>query len=291
MAVLQKHLTREVLNDFDLRDRRLMLSLGPLSPKKYCSFSCPFCYLHSNDFPSYISMPVSGIINWICKQTEPFDIVYVSGDTDSFAPPRTAQGIQLLEELTKFKVDILFTTRSLFDNLHLELLAHIQQIQSRNKKMLIGCVSISQLHHPRIEPKPIPSPEQRIEQLRRFKSMNIVSVLALRPFLPIVPLEEYIEIVTYAKDFVDVVLGSNWFADQDGILESKIFRDEKSNKFVVNNEKMDFYNSNATWRVYKSETIEKEVKKYCDSNNLPFFMRSTPAIRWLQTEWHNPSAE
>lgn len=283
MITSERGRSKELLRDFDLRDGRLMLSLGPLSAKKYCTFSCPFCYVHSNRFPSYEPRPVSEIVDWIRRQSKPFDIVYVSGDTDSFAPPRTGQGIQLLEALTEFKVDILFTTRSVFSDSNLESLALIQRAQSQNDKMLIGCVSISQLHHSSLEPKPIPSPAERIKQLGHFKSLNIISILAMRPFLPVVPVEEYIELADSAKGFVDIVLGSNWFADQEGVLESKVIQGLRPRDFGVRHEKMDFYSSDATWKVLEDEIVEKKVREFCDCHNLPFFMRSLPAVRWLRS--------
>lgn len=269
-------------NDFDLRENRLMLSLGPLSPKKYCTYSCPFCYLHSNGFPSYHPMSISQIINWIRKQSEPFDIIYVSGDTDSFAPPRTAQGIKLLEALTEFDVDILFTTRTVFSDIHLNSLAKIQKIQTQNSKMLIGCVSISQLNQPHLEPKPIPSPLQRIEQLKRFKSIGITSILAMRPFLPVVPMKDYIQILNYVKDFIDVVLGSVWYADNEGILENNALKDAQMRSTTIEHVKLDFYSSDAIWKAYNNKEVEQEVRNFCISHKIPFFMRSGPAIKWLR---------
>src|SRR5205809_334951 len=106
---------RSLVDPFDLRSGRAMVSLGPLSPKKYCTFSCPFCYVQS-DFLSYASLSISEIVRWLRTQRNQFDIVYVSGDTDSFAPPRTDQGIDLLWAITQFDVDILFTTRALLSS-------------------------------------------------------------------------------------------------------------------------------------------------------------------------------
>src|SRR6266851_8645144 len=111
---------------FDVSDNRAMVSLGPLSPKKYCTYSCPFCYVQS-DFLSYTSMDISEIVDWLKTCQRPFDIIYVSGDTDSFAPPRTDGGIELLEALCEFGVDLLFTTRAVFGPKHLNKLYQIRE--------------------------------------------------------------------------------------------------------------------------------------------------------------------
>jgi len=267
---------------FDVRDNRLMLSLGALSSKKYCTFSCKFCYLRSEDFSSYISLPVPDIINWVRNLETPFDIIYVSGDTDTFAPPRTEQALDLLENLCEFKVDILFTTRAVFKDSHLLRLSEIQRVQSNNKKMLIGCVSITQLNHPHLEPKPIPSPQSRIEQLRKFKEIDLKSILAMRPFLPIIPLEDYKQIIDYTKDHVDLILGSHWFADPKGKLEEDVFQGHMPTDSSFVYEKMDFDINDAFWKVYKSESLEQGVREYCDLLKIPFFMRSKPAIDFLR---------
>src|SRR6185436_14243115 len=95
---------------FYVRSGRVMVSLGPLHQTKFCTYSCPFCYVHT-DFKSYASMEVEEIRTWLAGITEPFDIIYVSGDTDSFGPPRANQGIELLKALSQFDADLLFTTR------------------------------------------------------------------------------------------------------------------------------------------------------------------------------------
>src|SRR5258706_9777095 len=124
---------RPFSNPFDVSDNRAMVSLGPLSPKKYCTYSCPFCYVRT-DFLSYASMSIPEIISWLRNCQQPFDIIYVSGDTDSFAPPRTSRGIELLEELCEFNVDLLFTTRFVFAPEHLERLFQIRKHLTNKKK-------------------------------------------------------------------------------------------------------------------------------------------------------------
>src|ERR1039457_1658314 len=117
-----------MINEFDFRNRRIMLSLGPLSEKKYCTFSCPFCYVHAG-FDKYPNLSVREISDWVSKSSNAYDIIYISGDTDSFAPPRTQKGLELLMELTKFKVDLLFTTRYVFEDSHLKKIDEILQTQ------------------------------------------------------------------------------------------------------------------------------------------------------------------
>src|SRR5580704_3153037 len=96
---------------FEISDRRAMVSLGPLSARRYCTFRCPFCYVHA-DYDSFQALKVDQIVEWIRRQDQTsFDTVYVSGDTDSFAPPRLSAGLDLLDALVDVGKDVLFTTR------------------------------------------------------------------------------------------------------------------------------------------------------------------------------------
>ena len=92
---------------------RAMVSLGPLNPRRYCTYRCPFCYVNG-EFDRYANLGPEGVLVWLEDRRDQFNIVYVSGDTDSFAPPRTDEGLALLSQLTSLDVDILFTTRYAF---------------------------------------------------------------------------------------------------------------------------------------------------------------------------------
>lgn len=267
-------------NPFDIRDGRAMVSLGPLSQKKYCTYSCPFCYVHA-DFLSYATMTIDETIDWLKDNKSDFNIIYVSGDTDTFAAPRTNSGIELLERLTDFKVDILFTTRAVFNNEQLLKIGHIQNKQKENNKLLIGCVSIAQFNHQYLEPKPIPPPSERIEQLNNFLDLGLVSIFAMRPFLPVIPVEEYIQLINFAYGKFHILLGEVWYADKNGILEAGVIKD-KSMKVDYSEHKMDFDENTMMWKVFEAKEIKQAVEKKCNELNIPFFMRSKPAIEWAR---------
>src|SRR5215216_5567135 len=93
--------------------QRAMISLGPLTNRSFCTFRCRFCYV-LGAYPRYANRSVDDIMDWLHTSRDQYDIVYVSGDTDSFAQPRTARAIELLWRLAELKVDVLFTTRHVF---------------------------------------------------------------------------------------------------------------------------------------------------------------------------------
>ena len=169
-----------------------MVSLGPISTKRYCSYRCPFCYVESTNFVKYINWPVANTLRWARDNKEHFDIIYVSGDTESFAAPRTEDGLTLLEGLGELDVDLLFTTRFVFQSSeHWERLAGVAALVRSHKKLPISCVSICQFTVPELEPKPIAPPEFRADQLTRLLEAGWIPVLSMRPIFPSVPSSDF----------------------------------------------------------------------------------------------------
>lgn len=227
-------------------------------------------------------MDIPAIVSWLKDVQAPFDVIYVSGDTDSFAPPRTRQGLLLLRELLAFQVDLLFTTRALFSSEELRELQSIQKALENRGNFLFGCVSVAQLSYPHLEPRPIAEPRLRLAQLQRFKEMGLVSVLAMRPFLPVVPLVEYLKIVDLAQPFIDLILGEVWYADRAGILERGVFKGPTPEGIEFVDHKMDFDVNEATWKVYEATEVQSAVEQHCKLRGVPFFMRSRPAIEFIR---------
>lgn len=266
---------------FFIGNNRAMISLGPLTDKKYCPYNCAFCYVKSG-FSKYSKMEVSDIIKFLQFYKDFYNIVYISGDTDSFAQPRTYKAIELVKRISEsIKTDILFTTRTTFSDEDLKRLSRISNYMKSNGCKLIACISISRLFSADwIEPYPIPNPEERIETLKKLKENGIVTILATRPFLPVIKAKEYIEIIKKAQKYVDAVLGEIWYAD-DNLIKS-VCKNIAIQEINFKEKKMDFDNNNKSWKCYEAIETVDEVKKYCKENNIPFFMRSKPAIEYIR---------
>jgi hypothetical protein len=255
-----------------------MVSLGPLNRRRFCTYACAFCYVHA-DFASYPSMSPDKITEGLAKRAKDFDIVYVSGDTDSLAPGRTNKGLELIELLSTLGTDVLFTTRAPLSEMDLDRLASINARLKARGNLLFGCISISRLRSaPHIEPPPVPSPERRIKVLSGLKKRGIISVLAMRPFLPIIPVSEYVELARLATPHIDVILGEVWYADRGGLLEKMVFGEHAPSIETYLEHKMDFDDNDKMWKVWEGTEVRKAVASYCDAAGIPFFMRSRPAV-------------
>lgn len=191
---------------------RAMVSLGPINPKRHCPFRCPFCYVENPEFLRYETWPAEKIAAWIQERIDQIEVIYVSGDTDSFAPPRTRAGIELLEELSKLKRDLLFTTRHVFSQAtHWKQLKNISRQIRRTNHLAIACVSVCQWSVPRLEPHPIQTPKARIEQLGELNAAGWVPVLAMRPIMPNVPETDLEQILKLSAPYTRYCLISDYY--------------------------------------------------------------------------------
>jgi len=259
-----------------------MVSLGPLNSTAYCPIKCPFCYVQG-PFPRYSAESVDGVLKWLRERASEFDIIYVSGDTDSFARPRTRQGLDLLTALAAIDCDVLFTTRHVFDQDARAVLESLSRSFADRGRLLIGCASICQLTHPALEPRPIPSPAARFEQLAWYKSVGISSVLTIRPFIRTVAPTEYVEIARLGLGGCDVVLGGDLYLDEGGVIADKIERAlgvplPPSDDLMP----LDFTEDDHKWGISHAEHAERLVSDFCQEADIPFFMRSGPLVDFLR---------
>lgn len=274
---------QEDKNWFYIDNRRAMVSLGPLSDKKTCPFSCAFCYVQDG-FISYARKNIEDIVDFLVKYRTEYDIVYISGDTDSFAKPRTEMGIFLLQRIAqKIDCDLLFTTRTVFSDDELARIKNIVEILNQKNKKLYACISITRYSDSMsyLEPKPIPTPTMRIETLKRLHNIGAITVLAMRPFLPVVPKEDYFEILDCTKSFVDIVLGETFYFVPEGNIEKRVFLNglpEEIESELERNVHMDFDKNNKEWTVWHPVVLEREISNYCERNGVIFSMRSSKAI-------------
>lgn len=265
---------------FDLRDRRAMVSLGPLSKKKYCTYSCPFCYVEAG-FAPYKNLGLSEIAEYLSKKRDDYDIIYISGDTDTFAPPRALEGIELVRLCSSFDVDVLFTTRAPLSDENISELAIIARSMKEKSRILIGCVSIAQLNHPHLEPRPIPAPMQRISLLGKLRAAGLVSVLAMRPLLPIVPREDYFGILDAAAPYSDLAISEGWYSDTGGVLDRGVYQGNVE-PYDHTIERMYFDENDADWKLFRPEELIEAITEHAAKIQLPLFFKSRGAIDYCR---------
>ena len=106
-------------------------------------------------------------------------------------------------------------------------------------------------------------------------------MLAVRPFLPIIDYKEYIEIIEKCNEYVDVVLGEIWYADED--LIKVICKDIDISKISFIEKTMDFDINKKRFKCYEAKEVVEKIEDYCKNNHIKFYMRSYPAIEYIRS--------
>ena len=274
---------RTQLNPFYLNGERAMVSLGPLTEKKYCPYSCAFFFFF-DDFGSYVSLDLDDIINFLVVNRNKYNIIYVSGDTDSFAPPRTDKGVQLLSMISQsVECDLLFTTRAVLPDFVLNRLSEIADRQRKINKLLIAATSITRYSEEvaYLEPAPIPSPDERIQHMKNMKALGAVTMLGLRPFLPMVNVNDYIAILDKIHPFLDIALGERFYFIRNGNIQKRVFPNgipKEIEKEIKRGQKMYFDDNQSYWDTWSSLSVERTVAEHCRKRGIIFAMHSTEAL-------------
>ena len=268
---------------FFLNGKRAMISLGPFNSERHCPYRCAFCYVQDG-FDKYANLDVDDILAFLKINRNNYEIVYISGDTDSFAPPRTNTALELLAKISKnLDVDLLFTTRTTFAPEHLAEIKKIADNQIKKGYRLYACVSITRYSEnvAYIEPSPIPSPDERIETLINLKNAGAVTVATLRPFLPVVSVSDYLTILEKVNGYVDIALGESFYFIPGGKIYQRVFPEgipEHCKKDITHGNKMVFDTNELDWDIWDSGEYERVVRDYCDTHGIIFSMHSDDAI-------------
>jgi hypothetical protein len=264
-----------------------MVSLGPLTQGTYCTYKCTFCYVNG-PYHRYARRPTEEILAWLEERSDSFDVIYVSGDTDSFAPPRTAEALQLLTGLLRLGHDVLFTTRYVFSVDERDTLQQVQADYTAQGLLLIPCISVTQLTHPGLEPYPIPPPGERLAQIEWFHRNGFKVILTIRPFLPYVEAAEYAEIVRRGGPHCSVILGGNWYTDLGGIIKEKtrLSVNPPIALDVINVKKgsLDTGISDLEWIESSHPEAQRLAEEEAQRINKPFYMRSASALDFIRKE-------
>lgn len=272
-------------NPFDILLGRAMISLGPVSPQKHCPYSCLFCYVPTG-FLQYRPLGIIDICKYLKTRKNEFETIYISGDTDSFAPPRMEQGISLLKRLAnEFDKSILITTRAFMNKETIDELLTVKNILRNRNKQLYVCVSISAPDGNRaIEPLPIPTVEDRIKTLDTLKKAGILSILAMRPFLPIYEANDYIRLIDSCLSSVDLILGEVWYHDPYLQMWNAVTGKFEIYRGTSAQTCLPFESSNKEWMEWVDTRLVEEISGYCKLRNIPFFMDSSSALKYLREQ-------
>jgi DNA repair photolyase len=256
--------------------KRAMVSLGPLSPKRYCTYACTFCYV-DGAFQRYPSRTPNEVLEWLKQRRSQFNIIFISGDTDSFSKPRTSDGLDLLEMISSLNVDILFTTRYAFNAPEINRIKRISTIQSANNRILLACSSVLSTRRLTYEPRPVPEPAERLRSLGALADVGAIPILALRPLIPAITPTDIVQLLDQLPPTVRIVLSGWLYYSQK---QASLLRIPEASHAIVD---LYFDIAKNVASEYRNEKIMRILERECGQRNLSLYTRSAPMIEDIRS--------
>lgn len=249
-----------------------------------CPMNCRHCYSYEFENNEDSSKDMSEIVNSIAHKD--FDIIYLSQKNENFFDAN--DGIALCDKLyDHYKKDIFIITRCFLSDDAIEKLEELNEKMKLTGNKLFLSVSIcgGPTAFEVSEKKGVcPTPNQRLENLRRAHDKNIKTLLTLRPIFPnsVIPIAEVIDLLNESYQYLDAVVSSGLIAT-DAIL-GKLGLKKEDYSYLPDGDS-DYLSDLQNDRLYFFD-VKREleiIEKNCFVHDVPFFLHSMPALNHLVT--------
>ena len=257
-----------------LRTRELVSFYGP------CLYNCKHCYTFGLNEENK-NLTIDDIVKSL--ENKEFDVIYVSHNKENFINPK--EGIKLCKELfNRYNKDMIAITRNVFSEEELDDFVELYNLMKSKGKLLCLAVSIPALDSIEVTEGTgiIPTPQKRIDFLKRAKLKGLKTILVIRPLYPnkIIPIIEPLQLISECKDFVDCVLSSG-LAVNDSILKQLEMKWEDFTYLEGNNSEYLLGAIDNTKYIDVKEEIQ-QLKNKCESLNVKVFDHSMDALNYFE---------
>ncbi len=244
-----------------------------------CPYKCKHCYTFGLNEENK-NLSIDDIVESL-KEKE-FDVIYVSHNKENFINPK--EGINLCRKLFEtYNKDILAITRNVFNDDELNDFSKLNEEMKSKGKLLCLAVSIPALDSIEITEGIgiIPSPEERINFLKRAKEKDIKTILVIRPLYPnkIIPIKEPLKIIEKCSGFIDCVLSSG-LAVNDFILKQLGLTWDDFNYLDGDNSKF-LLGAIDNMKYIDVQEELKQLKDKCKDLNISIFNHSMEALQFF----------
>lgn len=197
---------------FEISEGRVTVSQGG-----ECPFECAYCYTYADGFVGYVNDSAEGVVSRLEGQVNQFDLVQLGCDTEVFLQQNKATN--LIQRLTGLERDISFATKAALTDKSIDALVQAAEVISTTKhwfspeRKLVGFVSLTGLETAAVIEKKAPSPERRIETLRKLSEAGIPAFVYIRPLLPQIPESEINELIKRTEEYVTGYVVGKYYSD------------------------------------------------------------------------------
>lgn len=178
-------------------DKDRVLTYSQLS----CPLDCKYCFvddMNSNQEKgvAYLTEEQLKIIGDLPEEIK---LIMLGCDTEFFQ--HKEESLKILERIAQYKKDISVITKLPLSKDFVSKLKNIDLKLKENGNMMTFSVSLTSLDSAKFWEPHVPSPDKRIETLKNVYNSDIKTMVAIRPLLPAVPIEEIEELINKTKDY------------------------------------------------------------------------------------------
>lgn len=247
-----------------------------------CPFDCKHCFGCEIDDSYENEVEIDDLVASL--QNQNFDVLYISQNKENLINPYEC--IELCEKLfEEYCCDIFITTRCVLNDNEINQFLNLSRKMKDNNKNLTICVSIPALDSfSKTENiQKVPTPNQRLDFLKKIKNSDIYSMITIRPLFPnnFIPQTEIHQLVDECKDKVDCILTGGLMVT-DKILKRLGVEKSEFNYFPCGNSEY-LKGIDVDFMAVDVADEMKDLKEYCNKNGILFFAHSMDALNYFKS--------
>lgn len=238
-----------------------------------CPYQCIYCFAESSSYKrgEDLTHILDDELEKLALNNE---ILQPACDSELLFYPKWKQ---LLERMVKLQKSISFATKMDIQDEDISFLAKInQKLNACGEILNVGVTIIKWDNYKEIEPY-APSPEKRIQTLRKLYENGIGCSLIIRPLFPDTKLDELKKIIDNSKHFCHGYLIGPLYVN-DAVIN---YLKSKNLLFKIEKRKPE-WNQGEEIKVIKTPELESELHKYIIHSHKPYFSSNTECVSFIR---------
>jgi len=237
-----------------------------LNPYVGCQHACVYCYADfmkrftghkGEEWGSFVDVKVNAPETITPKSVKKDSVILIGSVTDPYQPSEAKYKVtrRCLERLLEFQPKLEILTKSSLILRDLNLLK-----QFKNLRVGVSVGILDEDLSRKLEPY-APSPERRLETLRKLHEEGIRTYLFISPMFP--EITDFERLIKLSKNYVDEVLFENLNIRANN--RKKIFAFLRENKPELIPLYEQIQKDNSYWN-----NLELRISEYCEKSNIPY---------------------
>ena len=244
------------------------------SGEKECGCSCQYCFAHCiTDKSSFTKISTASI-------SEKEAIIYPCCDCEFSDQDLFVDSIRNISKKLD-KVYISMSTKKDIDDYLLNTIASFNNELVSEKKgfIKIGISLSNKKRIKEIEPNTA-SYEKRLEVARKITNYNIPLGLTIKPILPFIDVDEYLEILDDYKHITDKVLIGGLYVNTN----STFYKEYELSRYVIEKRKVEWLPDRPEWDYIKDLDKEQRIINHAICNGIMVFESDVDFVRTIAEE-------